>query len=159
MKKISMLFLSLALIVLATGCGLTKEEKGKEQTLVCNLVSIDEDISTEQIISMTFKNDELTHMNMEINATITSSDIIKNWETFKETMAENNQEFNEDGASMRVEIDDQNYKYNTIVDIDLGKVSDEVLEELDLEEIKDDAGTLEANKDQAEQEGYTCIVK
>ena len=35
MKKISMVFLSLLISILVTGCGKAEEQEAKEQTLVC----------------------------------------------------------------------------------------------------------------------------
>ena len=133
MKKIGMLFLSLFIIVLVVGCGTTKEVK--EQTLTCTTTEEDEDMSIEQVISMTYKNDKLKHMTMAVNTTLTNPSLIENWEDYK------------------------NYKYNTILDIDVENATYEALKEQGFEGIKNDTSTLEDSKKEAEKDGATCIVK
>ena len=113
MKKSSMVFLSLLAIVSITGCG--KDEE-KEQTLVCTTNENEEGMVIEQVISMTYKNDKLKHMTMEVNTKITDSTVQENWEAFKESISEDNQEFDKDGVSFKVETNDQNYEYNTALD-------------------------------------------
>lgn len=161
MKKISIVFLGLLALLLTTGCGpAEKEEKEvKEQTLVCTTTEKDKDMDTLQVISMTYKNDKLKHMTMEVNSKITDSTVKENWEKYKELMDENNQEFNKDGVSLRIEVDDNNYEYNTILDIDIDNVSEEDLKEQGLDGLKEDTGTLEENKKLAENDGATCVVK
>ena len=158
MKKISMLFLSLFIIVLVAGCGMT-EEKVKEQTLVCTTTENDEDMNIEQVISMTYKNDKLNHMTMEVNTTIINSSETEIWEAYKKFMDEDNKVFDKDGISLKVVIDDQNYKYNTILDIDVENATEEALKEQGFEGIKDDTSTLEDSKKEAEKDGATCLVK
>ena len=156
MKKISMLFLSLLVIVLVTGCG---DVEDKEQKLVCTTTENEEGMSIEQVISMTYKNEKLNHMAMEINTTITDSTIQDNWEDFKKSMDENNQEFNKDGVSLDVVVDNEHYKYNTIWNIDVTNASEEVLKEYGFEDIKNDNSTIEENKKLAEKDGATCEIQ
>ena len=157
MKKIGMLFLSLFIIVLVVGCGTTKEVK--EQTLTCTTTEEDEDMSIEQVISMTYKNDKLKHMTMAVNTTLTNPSLIENWEDYKKFMDEDNKVFDKDGVSLNVVVDDQNYKYNTILDIDVENATYEALKEQGFEGIKNDNSTLEDSKKEAEKDGATCIVK
>ena len=156
MKKISTMFLSLLVIVLITGCGTVEE---KEQKLVCTTTENEDGMVIEQVISMTYKNDKLKHMTMEVNSKITDSTVKENWEKYKEFMDENNQEFNKDGVSLRVEVDDNSYEYNTILDIDVENASEEVLKEQGFDGIKDDTSTLEDSKEEAEKDGATCEIK
>ena len=150
MKKISMIFLSLLVIVLITGCGTTEE---KEQKLVCTTTESEDGMSIEQVISMTYKNDKLEHMTMEVNTTITDS-------TVKEkAMDEDNEEFDKDGVSLKVNVNDQNYEYNTILDIDVENASEEVLNEQGFEDLKNDNSTLEDSKKAAEEDGAVCEIK
>ena len=159
MKKISILFLSLLFVGLITGCGTTNEEEVKEQTLVCTTTENDEDMDIEQVISMTYKNDKLKHMTMEVNTKITDSTVQENWEEYKKSMNENNQEYNKDGVILKVNVNDQNYEYNVILDIDVANASEEALKEQGFEGLKDDNSTLEDSKTDAEKDGATCIVK
>ncbi len=159
MKKISMIFLSLLVVVLITGCGITEEKEVKEQTLVCTTTENDEDIVTEEVISMTYKNDKLQHMTMEVNTTITDSAVKENWEAYKKEMNENNEEFNKDGVSLKVDVNDENYEYNTILDIDVINATEEALKEQGLEGIKDDTSTLEDSKEVAENDGAICVIQ
>ena len=157
MKKISIIFLSLLVAILITGCGAEKEVK--EQTLVCTTTENDEDMDIEQVISMTYKNDKLKQMKMEVNTKLNNSAIKENWEAFKKSMDENNEVFEKEGISSKVVVNDQNYEYNTILDIDFDKASEEDLKEQGFDGLKDEEGTLEESKEAAEKDGATCIIK
>lgn len=165
MKKIKALFLSLLMVILIAGCQSAEEKEEKEtpvkedQTLVCTTTENEDGINYEEIISMTFKKDNLKHMKIELNTTISASDVKQNWENFKKNMNEDNQEFDKNGISFKVNVDDKNYKYNTILDIDIDNVSEEDLKEQGLDGLKEDTGTLEENKKLAENDGATCVVK
>ncbi len=156
MKKVCMLILSLFVMVLFTGCGEVLE---KEQKLVCTSTENDDDMSTEQVISMTYKNDKLNHMTMEVNTKITNADAKEYWGHFKESMDEDNKEFNKDGVSLTVSYDDDNYEYKTVLDIDVLNASEEVLEEQGFEDLKEDNTTIEENKKLAEEDGAVCEIK
>ena len=158
-KKISMIFLSLLVIVLITGCGVAKEKEVKKQTLVCTTTESDDDMDIEQVISMTYKNDKLKQMKMEVNTTLNNPDIRENWEEFKKSMDKNNEEFEKDGIISKVVINDQNYEYNTILDIDFDKASEEDLKEQGFDGLKDEEDTLEESKKSAEKDGATCVIK
>ena len=74
-------------------------------------------------------------------------------------MDENNEEFAKDGMTLKVVVNNQNYEYNTILDIDIDKASEEDLNEQGFEELKDDTNTIEDSKKSAEQDGATCVIK
>lgn len=154
MKKLKMLFLSLLLVVLVTGCGDVKEQK-----LVCTTTENEDGLKIEEVISMTYKNDKLTHMTMEVNTTITDSDVQENWEQYKQSMNENSEEFTKEGMSLKVNVNDQNYEYNTVLDIDVDKASEEDLAAQGFEGLKDDQSTLEDSKNEAEKDGAICEIK
>ena len=156
MKKISMILLSLLAIILVAGCN---NNEDVERKLICTTIENEDGMSVEQVISMTYKNDKLNHMTMEVNTTITDSTVQENWELFKSTMDKNNEEFNKDGVSLKVEKNDQNYEYNTILDIDVLNASEEILKEQGFEGLKDDNSSLESNKELAEKDGATCEIK
>lgn len=155
MKKIKMIFLCLLAVVLVTGCG----AENKQKKLVCRSTEEEEGMSIEEVISMTYKNNKLNHMTMEVNTTITDSDVKDNWEAYKEFMNEDNEEFSKEGISLKVNVDDDNYKYNTILDIDIEKASEEDLEEQGFEGLKDDDSTIEDSKKTAEEDGATCTIE
>ena len=155
MKKIKMIFLCLLAVVLVTGCG----AENKEKKLVCRTTEEEEGMSIEEVISMTYKNNKLNHMTMEVNTTITDSDVKDNWEAYKEFMNEDTEEFSKEGISLKVNVDDDNYKYNTILDIDIEKASEEDLEEQGFEGLKDDNSTIEDSKKTAEEDGATCTIE
>ena len=160
MKKIRVIFLGLMVVILTAGCG-TKEEKteDKEQKLVCTSTENDEGMTIEQVISMTYKNDKLKRMTMEVNTKITDKDIQENWKLFKDTMDKDNEEFDKEGVSLKVKTDDKSYEYNTILDIDIDKASEEVLKEQGFEGLKDDNSTLKSSKESAEKDGATCRIE
>ncbi len=167
MKKFSMLFLSLLFIFLATGCGKTEEkeakdtteEKVQEQTLVCTSTTEDANLDIEQVISMNYKNDKLKSMKMEVNTTAANSAVKEKWEEYKKAMDENYKPFDKDGISLKIVVDDQNYKYNTILEIDLENATEEALKEQGFEGAKEDDSTIEESKAEAEKGGATCIIK
>ncbi len=113
----------------------------------------------EQVISMTYKNDKLKNMSIELNTKITDSDVQKNWEIFKKSMDEQNQEFNKDGISLKVERNDENYEYKTTMDIDIENASEEALKEQGFSDLKNDKSTLKDSKEAAEKDGAICKIK
>ncbi len=155
MKKMSKVFLILFVLILMTGCG----NGDKEEKLVCTTVENEDEMMIEQVISMTYKNDQLNHMTMEANSKITDATVQENWEDFKEFMDKDNQEFDKEGVRLKVEADDQNYEYRTILDIDVLNANEEVLKEQGFEGLKEDNSTLEESKKIAEQDGAICVVK
>ncbi len=155
MKKFVIVFLGLVAIVLVAGCG-TKET---EKKLVCTGTQKEEGMSVEQVISMTFKNDKLNHMMMDVNTKITDDATKENWSLFTQSMDEQNVESDKDGVSLKVTKDDQNYEYKVTLDIDVEKASEEALKEHGFEGLKDDNSTLKDNKKSAEKDGFTCEVK
>ncbi len=155
MKKFVIVFLGLVAIVLVAGCG-TKET---EEKLVCTGTQQEEGMSVEQVISMTFKNDKLNHMMMDVNTKITDDATKENWSLFTQSMDEQNVESDKDGVSLKVTKDDQNYEYKVTLDIDVEKASEEALKEHGFDGLKDDNSTLEDNKKSAEKDGFTCEVK
>ncbi len=159
MKKILSILLMGVLAIGLTGCNLFEEKDAKEQTLICTTTESDEDMDIEQVITMTYRKDKLTQMKMEVNTKLNNSDVKENWEEFKKSMAENNQEYEKNGISLKAVIDDQNYEYDTILDIDVENVSKEDLKEQGFEGLKDDNSTLEETKTLAEKDGATCVVK
>ncbi len=156
MKKFGMVFLGLIAILLITGCGTTKETN---QKLVCTSTQTEEGMDVEQVISMTFKNDKLSHMTMDVNTKITDEDVKANWSMFTETMDSQNKETDKDGVSLKVIKDDQNYEYKVTLDIDVKNASKEALKEQGFEDLSDDNSTLEDNKKSAEKDGFTCEIQ
>ncbi len=165
MKKLSIIFLSLLTIVTITGCGSTeekeesKDQERKEQELVCTNTENEDGLNIEEVISMTYKNDKLKRMTMEVNTKITDSTIQENWQEFKAAMDEDNQEYSKEGIDFKVDVNDQNYEYKTILDIDIEKASEEDLEAEDFGNLKDDNSTLEEEKKSAEEDGYICEIR
>ncbi len=159
MKKISMIFFCLLAMICMTGCGTAEDKEEKEQTLVCTTTENEDGLNIEQVVSMTYQNDQLKHMKMEVNTKIIDSTAKENWEAFKNFMNEDNQEFDKDGIRLTVVTDDQNYEYNVILDIDVENATEEALEEQGFEGLKDDTSTLEESKESAEKDGAICEIK
>lgn len=155
MKKISMVLFGLTAIVLVTGCG----AQNTEQKLVCTSTEAEDGMNIEQTISMTFKNDKLNHMTMDVNSKITDKDVKNNWDMFTQYMDEQNKETEKEGISLKVTKDDKNYEYKVTIDVDLEKADKEALETYELSDLLDDNSTLEDNKKSAESDGFTCKVE
>ena len=156
MKKISMIFLSVLTIILIAGCGTTEE---KEQKLVCKSIENEDGMSIESVISMTYKNNKLIHMTTEVNTKVTDPDVQANWEIFKASMDKDNKESNKGGVTLKVESDDQNYEYKTILDIDVENATEEALKEQGFSNLKNDFSNVKSSKEAAEEDGYVCEVK
>lgn len=155
MKKISMAFLGLVAIILITGCG----NKETERKLICTNTQSEDGINVEQTISMTFKNDKINHMKMDVNSKITDEQIKANWTEFTQAMDSQNEETEKDGVSLKVSKDDENYEYKVTLDVDLEKATKDDLETYELTDLLDDNSTLEDNKKSAESDGFTCKVQ
>lgn len=155
MKKISVAFLCIIFIILVTGCGV----KQTKQKLVCTSTQNEDGMSVEQIISMTFKNDKLSNMKMDVNTKIIDSELKENWAMFTEYMDAQNKETDNDGVSLKVTKDEQNYEYKVTLDIDIENASKEALEAQGFSDLSDDNSTLEDNKKSAESDGFTCKVE
>lgn len=155
MKKFGMIFLGLASVVLVTGCA----AKETERKLVCTSTQAEEGMNIEQVISMTFKNDRINHMTMDVNTKITDDEVKENWTMFIESMDEQNKESDKDGVSLKVTKDNENYEYKVTLDIDVENASEEALETQGFADLKDDNSTLEDNKKSAEKDGFTCVVE
>ena len=151
------------LVIGLTGCEETEEKKEdtkvKEQTLVCTTSEFEDGIDMEQVISMTYKDDKFTNMKIEVNSTINNADITDNWEEYKKEMNKNNEEFEKEGISLKVDVDDTKFKYNVILDIDVDKVSEGNLKEQGFEGLKEDDSTIEENKKAQEDDCATCVIK
>ena len=156
MKKMGILILCLLVISLITGCGTS--QKG-EQKLVCTTTENDEEMITKEVISMIYKNDKLKRMTMEVTTKITDSEVQEQWDDFKASMDNNNEEFNEDGMALTVDVNDEEYEYKTILDIDVENATEEKLKEQGFEGIKDDNSTLEESKKAAEEDGAVCVIE
>ncbi len=157
-SKISIIVLSVLAIVLITGCG-NEEQKLKEQKLVCTTTQTEDGMSFEQVISMTYKDDKLKHMTMEVNTKINDQTVQENWEAFKESMNGQNKEFDKDGVSLKVSVNDKNYEYKVTLDVDVENASEEALEEQGLSDLKEDDSTLESSKEAAEKDGAICVIE
>lgn len=155
MKKISMVCLGLAVITLVGGC----EEKETEKNLVCTMTQNEDSMTVEQKISMTFKNDKMNHMIMDVNMKITDENVKESWNAFTEAMDNENKEENKEGISIKVNKDDTNYEYKVTFDVDVEKANKTDLETYGLEDLASDNGTLEENQKSAEADGFTCEVK
>lgn len=156
MKKRGMvLFIALAAVILITGCG----TKNTEQKLICTNTQAESGVSVEQVISMTFKNDKINHMTMDVNSTITDENVKQNWSAFVQAMDSQNKESEKEGISLKVTKDDKKYKYKVSLDVDLEKAKKEDLKEYDLTDLSDDNSSLEDNKKIAEDDGFTCKVQ
>ncbi len=159
MRRVKVVFLSLLCLVIMTGCEQAKEEKKSEQKLVCTATEKEDGMDIEEVISMTYKNDKLKHMTIEVNTIINDETVQKNWSAFKEAMNKENGEFTKEGISLKVETNDQKYEYKTSLDIDVDKASTEDLKEQGFSDLKEDDSTLESTKKAAEEDGAVCVIK
>ena len=157
MKNKIMLFMSILLVCFMAGCG--KTDEFKEQTLTCRQTQEEEGLTIEQVISMTYKGDELSRMKVEVISQLTDKTVQDNWDKFVETMDQSNEEFDDDGISLKVTKDAKNFKYSVATDIDVINATEEALERHDFGGIKDDNSTIEENKKEAEDDGATCEIK
>ena len=74
-------------------------------------------------------------------------------------MDEQNEEFDKDGVSLKVEYNDKDFEYKTILDVDVKNATDEALEKQGLSGIKNDGSTIMSSKASAEEDGAVCEIK
>ncbi len=153
MKKV--ILISLLTILLVTGCGNTK----KEEKLVCTTSQTENGITINNVISMTYKNNKLKNMKLEVNTKLEDVILQENWENFKVSMDDANKEFDKDGVSLKVQKDEENYIYKIIYDIDIQNATQEVLESYGFESLKKDKSTLESTRRKAEKDGIKCEIE
>lgn len=139
-----------------TGCDLIQE---KGQKLVCTISENEYGRNVEQITSVTYKNDKLNHLTKEVNTNVNDSSLKSEWEKYRQYIVENYKEFSKKGISLKVEIDDQNYKYTTTLEVDFDKVSEEDIKEQGLEDLVENQSTIEDLKKLSEENGATCEIK
>ncbi len=154
-RRLSMVFLGLAAITLVTGCG----SNGSEKTLTCTVSEEQGGMVQEQTIAMTFKNDKINRLTMDLDNRLTDKSLQDEWEQFTELMDSQKTETKEDGISMKVSKDDKNYSYKITLEVDLNKAKKDDLETYGLSELVGDDSTLEDVQKSAESDGYTCKVK
>lgn len=148
MKGLKLLVIVVIGLFCLTGCG--------EKTLTCTHSEEDSGLKMDQEIAMTFKDDTVTRVKMSISATATDDDIKDYWGSFISMMESQYEEKNEDGVKLTLTNDEDNYKFNMTVDIDVTKASDDALAEYDLDGIADTTATYEDTKAEAEADGFTC---
>ena len=158
MKKLGLLLLGLVTITLFSACGNSESKK----TLTCKNSQEESGVLTEQVISMTFTNDKIGRVKMDVNTKITDEDVKENWSMFTSIMDSQTEEINKDGVVLKKSKDDKNYEYKITLDIDLNKANKDVLSTYDLDELKDlvdEKNKLEDVKKLAESDGFTCKVE
>ena len=113
----------------------------------------------EQEITVTYKEDQVTNVKLNLDATATE-EAQEYWAIFTSVMeAQFNDTIesgNEEGVKINMDTDDDNYRMSFSMEFDLTKVSNEVMEEYSIEEIVDSNATIEEIKANMEVDGYTC---
>lgn len=150
-----MLCLGLVSIMLVTGCGSSNSSK----TLVCKNTQKQDGVDIGTTISMTFKNEKINRVKMDVSTKFTGDDAKDLWSTFVEAMDSQNEEVNKDGVSMKVSKDDKKYEYTVTLDVNLDKADKDTLATYDLDDLVGDDSKLEDVKKEAEEDDFTCEVK
>lgn len=154
MKKLSMLCLGLVSIMLVTGCG-----SSNSKTLVCKNTQKQDGVDIGTTVSMTFKNEKINRVKMDVSTRLTGDDAKDLWSTFVEAMDGQNEEVDKDGVSMKVSKDDKKYEYTVTLDVNLDKADKDALATYGLDELIGDDSKLEDVKKDAEKDDFTCEVK
>lgn len=154
MKKLSMLCLGLVSIMLVTGCG-----SSNSKTLVCKNTQKQDGVDIGTTVSMTFKNEKINRVKMDVSTRLTGDDAKDLWSTFVEAMDGQNEEVDKDGVSMKVSKDDKKYEYTVTLDVNLDKADKDALATYGLDELIGDDSKLEDVKKEAEKDDFTCEVK
>lgn len=154
MKKLSMLCLGLVSIMLVTGCG-----SSNSKTLVCKNTQKQDGVDIGTTVSMTFKNEKINRVKMDVSTRLTGDDAKDLWSTFVEAMDGQNEEVDKDGVSMKVSKDDKKYEYTVTLDVNLDKADKDALATYGLDDLIGDDSKLEDVKKEAEKDDFTCEVK
>lgn len=148
MKGLKLLVIAVVGLFCLTGCG--------EKTLTCTNTEEDNGVSMVQEARMTFKDDKVTKVRMSIEASATSDELREYWSSFISMMESQYEEVNEDGVTLTLNNDENNYKFTMTVEVDINKASPDALDEYSLSELADTNATLEEVKAEAEADGFTC---
>lgn len=132
-----------------TGCS-------SEKTLTCTNSEESSGITSNQKITVTFVDDEVTYVKMSIDNEATDDTIIDNWDTFVSILESAFEDTEEDGIVLTTENDTDNYTFSISLEIDLEKASEDALSEYSLDDIASSSATYDEVKEAAEEEGYTC---
>ncbi len=132
-----------------TGCS-------SEKTLTCTNSEESSGITSNQKITVTFVDDEVTYVKMSIDNEATDDTIIDNWDTFVSILESAFEDAEEDGIVLTTENDTDNYTFSISLEIDLEKASEDALSEYSLDDIASSSATYDEVKEAAEEEGYTC---
>ncbi len=149
-----MLCLGLVSIMLVTGCG-----SSNSKTLVCKNTQKQDGVDIGTTVSMTFKNEKINRVKMDVSTRLTGDDAKDLWSTFVEAMDGQNEEVDKDGVSMKVSKDDKKYEYTVTLDVNLDKADKDALATYGLDELIGDDSKLEDVKKEAEKDDFTCEVK
>lgn len=149
-----MLCLGLVSIMLVTGCG-----SSNSKTLVCKNTQKQDGVDIGTTVSMTFKNEKINRVKMDVSTRLTGDDAKDLWSTFVEAMDGQNEEVDKDGVSMKVSKDDKKYEYTVTLDVNLDKADKDALATYGLDELIGDDSKLEDVKKDAEKDDFTCEVK
>lgn len=150
MKKIKLLVLGALILLCFTGCGSSK-------TLECSKSEDAEGMKTTMTYTMKFKSDKVNYLKMGMDFEATTEEVKEYWSYSIGMVDSMFSEYEEkDGLKIDSKNDEDNYKYTFSMELDLDKLTDEDLEELELDDVADSSSTYDEVKKDAEADGFTC---
>ena len=151
MKRITYLFIVLVSILVITGCS----NSGKS-VLTCTGTKKGNDMDAEGKIVYTFKDDKVYTVNLDVTfKNMTAENLDSLWPTFKAQLESQNQEVDVDGLKRKITVADKKHEFNVKMEIDFEKVSDELIDENNLNIYKDKTYE-EVKKYTEETDQLTC---
>ena len=153
MKKVFGLMIMSCLIFILVGCGST-------QTLTCVIEETEEfGMKMNMEYEMSFEDETLSKMKAIVSFEATSDELKESFDEFTVQLDSLYDGYESEGITLDSNID--GYVYNMILNIDLDKVSDEDLEEMDFDISGEELEMTieEVMKPIEEEESMTCTIK
>lgn len=145
MKRVLVSFILVVAVAVLTGCG-----AGKEEILTCTMSTNQSNMVMNQELEAKFVGNEVVDLSLDVEVEL--DEIYAPYmETMKTTLANQFQNYSNNGAEVDIEAEGSTVKVE--IDFDLKGMSLEQKKNLDMIDVY---GTKSATKKELEKAGYTC---
>lgn len=142
MKKIMMTLVAVVMMFALTGCG--------TETLNCTMSQNQTGMKMDQEMNATFVNNEVTKMDITINAELDET-YASMMDQIKSSVEASLTQYKDNGGDLDITSEGNTIKAK--VNLDIAKMSDKQKKNLNM---TDAYGTKDATKKELEKQGYTC---
>lgn len=146
-KKLIISFIFIISLCLA-GCG-------NKNSLTCSLDLSDNGIQGEQKLTVTFHNNTVSTLQMQVDVKITDDVSDEDWEDYVSNIDSTYPDTDAEGVQLKKENNPEEQTYLLTLDIDVDKADKEEVSKygLDLDNV---VGNYSTVKEQVEKSGFTC---